>query len=401
MALVFEYLLCGLGIVLFCCALTFLVEIIAGAFELLRSDRDKPELPLRRARLAVLVPAHNESKGILPTIRDILSQLSVGDRLLVIADNCSDDTASVAADAGAEVVRRNDPTRIGKGYAIDFGICNLRESPPEVLVIIDADCRIAEGTLSVLSQQCVRSDRPVQSLYLMFRPAGTLSIHYQLAEFAWRIKNWGRPLGLSALGLPCQLMGTGMAFPWNVIESAELASGSIVEDMKLGLDLAVSGKAALFCPAALVTSEFPSSQAAAQQQRRRWEHGHIGLIRTAPALLWLGATRRNIELVALALDLAIPPLVLLGVMLMTITIISAGSVLFGFTPKATLIAAAGLMVYLTALVISWWRWGRDLLTLRSLGQLAPYALARLKSYARLISRGATAEWIRTERDEKP
>ena len=52
------------------------------------------------------------------------------------------------------------------------------------------------------------------------------------------MKNWVRPLGLSNLNLPCQLMGTGMAFPWELIRSANLASGSIVEDTKLGLELA-------------------------------------------------------------------------------------------------------------------------------------------------------------------
>src|SRR5450759_4916089 len=56
-----------------------------------------------RPRVAVIIPAHNESAGLLPTIGDIKAQLRTGDRLLVVADNCVDDTATVAATAGAEV----------------------------------------------------------------------------------------------------------------------------------------------------------------------------------------------------------------------------------------------------------------------------------------------------------
>jgi hypothetical protein len=89
--------------------------------------------------------------------------------------------------------------------------------------------------------------RPVQSLYLMTAPCES-AINHQVAEFAWRLKNQVRPLGLRALGLPCQLMGTGMAFPWDIIRSAELASGFIVEDLKLGLDLADAGHPPVFCP---------------------------------------------------------------------------------------------------------------------------------------------------------
>src|ERR1700716_1588078 len=57
-----------------------------------------------RRRLAVLVPAHDEASIIEGTIRSIVPQLNESDRLLVVADNCADDTAAVARSAGAEVV---------------------------------------------------------------------------------------------------------------------------------------------------------------------------------------------------------------------------------------------------------------------------------------------------------
>src|SRR5258708_5857810 len=83
-----------------------------------------PTVPINesRRRAAVLVPAHNESTGILPTLSDIKAQLQAGDRLLVVADNCTDDTAGVALAAGAEVSIRSDLKKIGKGYALEWGL---------------------------------------------------------------------------------------------------------------------------------------------------------------------------------------------------------------------------------------------------------------------------------------
>ena len=206
-----------------------------------------------RRRIAALVPAHNESSGVVPTLEDIKAQLRPGDRLLVVADNCSDDTAAVSRSLGAEVVDRHDSERIGKGYALDYGLRHLDGDPPDIVVVIDADCRVEEDAIERLASVCSTTGRPVQARYLMTTPAGSQHTN-QVAEFAWRVKNWVRPLGLGSVGLPCQLVGTGMAFPWHLIRSVDVASGWLVEDLKLGLDLAATGHPPIFCPSARVTS---------------------------------------------------------------------------------------------------------------------------------------------------
>src|SRR5450631_4065374 len=98
----------------------FAVEICAASF--LARRRQAPPMSQRRGTVAVLIPAHDETKGILATLNDIKPQLRPTDRLLVVADNCSDDTAAVAASGGAEVTVRLEPTKIGKGYALDWGL---------------------------------------------------------------------------------------------------------------------------------------------------------------------------------------------------------------------------------------------------------------------------------------
>jgi glycosyltransferase involved in cell wall biosynthesis len=352
-----------------------------------------------RPRVAVLVPAHNESAGIMPTIADIRAQLNHGDRLIIVADNCSDNTARVAVVAGAEVVERNDLSRIGKGYALDFGIRHLSADPPAIVVVIDADCRVLAGTIDRLAAICASTQRPAQALDLMKAPEHS-PINYRVAEFAWRIKNWVRPLGLRTLGLPCQLMGTGMAFPWGLLSSINLASSEIVEDLKLGLDFALAGSPPIFCPDAAVTSEFPASSEAAGLQRQRWEHGHLGMIlKAAPHLIWRALLKHNLSLLVLVLDLAVPPLVILSLITVATMVITSAAYLIGFSSTALIVSIVSSTAFLVAVMLSWSRYGRDLLPPNSFWAVAHYVLAKFSLYQRMMS-GGPAQWNRTDRQKK-
>lgn len=352
--------------------------------------------PGRRPVMAVLVPAHNESSGIAATIDSIRPQLGASDRLLVVADNCTDDTAAVAARTGAEVIERRDSERRGKGHALDFGVRHLESEPPEVVIVIDADCQVEHGAIDVLARWCGRIGRPVQALYLMHAPEnGPLTV--RTAEFAWVVKNWVRPLGSMRLRLPCQLMGTGMAFPWSVLRQAKLANAHIVEDMKLGIELAVAGAPVRFCPEALVTSQFPENARAAQSQRTRWEHGHLGMIvREFPRLLLMAGKRRDIELLALALDLAVPPLALLVALLTGVFGLALVGALTGLSLWPLWLALLALVMLSAAVLAAWWGWGRAVVPFFALVSAPLYVLVKLPLYLKFLTR-RQKEWVRTER----
>jgi cellulose synthase/poly-beta-1,6-N-acetylglucosamine synthase-like glycosyltransferase len=371
----------------------FLIEIVAALALHRRSEQQYA--PLLRRRVAVLVPAHNESIGLLPTLADVKKQLVSDDRLLVVADNCTDDTAAVAKAEGAEVVERYDSERRGKGYALDFGLAYLAKDPAEIVIIIDADCRLTDGTIYELASTCAATHRPVQALYLMRAPAQSRINHY-VAEFAWRIKNCIRPLGLRRLGLPCQLLGTGMAFPWDVIRKADLASGAIVEDLELGLELARAGSPPLFCPTATVTSEFSSSSEGAKTQRLRWEQGHLAMILAVPSLIYHALARENYALLALALDVAVPPLALLALLTVAVTAVAGFATAFGCGSAALTIGAANVSMLGSAVFLAWLRCGRDVLPLRSVFSLLSYVAGKLPLYIQILFRPQKA-WIRTDR----
>ena len=97
----------------------------------------------------------------------------------------------------------------------------------------------------------------------------------RIAEFAMRVKNLARPRGLHRVGVPCGLMGTGMAFPWQVACTAPFASGHLVEDMQLGVQLAQRGMPPLYCEEAGVRSMFAARREGEKSQRTRWRRGQL------------------------------------------------------------------------------------------------------------------------------
>ncbi len=371
-----------------------LVTLAVECFAALVPRRVVPPPFGTRPHLAVLVPAHNESSGLIPTLRDIATQLSPGDRLLVVADNCADDTAEVARARGAEVAERFDPERRGKGYALAFGRDALAADPPEVVIVVDADCRLGPDCLARLA--VAGRARPAQGAYRMTAPAGA-GPGRQIAVFAFLVKNVVRPLGLKHLGAPCLLTGTGMAFPWAVFTAAPLAHGHIVEDMGLAVDLAALGTTAAFVPEAEVWGEFPADDTAAGTQRRRWEHGHLGVIRAGvPRLLVASVRRGRLWLLALALDLAVPPLsaLAMGAMGALAALAACGLLAGNWGPALLLASAVGLAG--VGVLGAWARFGRPTLPARALARAPLYALGKVGLYAGFVWRPQRA-WVRTAR----
>lgn len=351
----------------------------------------------RRPSIAVLIPAHNEAKDIADTIACIREQLLEDDRILVVADNCSDDTAAIALAAGAPVLERHNLQERGKGYALDYGVRHLALHPPEVLIIVDADCRLTPEAIDRLARLSMSARRPVQALYLM-HAALNAGLKMRIAEFAWIVKNQVRPLGFHRLGLPCQLMGSGMAFPWTLISNASLANGHLVEDMKLGIELAQAHAAPLFCPEAGVISYFPVGEDAVRTQRTRWEHGHMSMILSDGwRLLVQGIAQRDRMLIALALDICVPPVALLTLVALGAF---AGTLLSyaAFDLVVPVLMAGSIFLALTlAVMLSWQRFGRDIVSLKDLFAVLGYAFWKIPVYLKFLVH-RQVEWVRSKRD---
>lgn len=201
------------------------------------------------------------------------------------------------------------------------------------------------------------------------------------------------------MGWPCLLTGSGMAFPWPVIQNAPLASGHLVEDMQLGLDLAVAGHAPVFCERALVTSEFPSSDEGLSSQRTRWEHGHLGTIQSQlPRLLAQAVRQRRTGLLGLALDLSVPPLSSLILLTLALATVSMGFAALTGLWWATATPMLALLLLGVGTTSAWYRHGQSTLTPQEMLSIGSYVVHKLPVYLNFFTKRQVA-WIRTRRDD--
>lgn len=395
-------MLSGVVIAIVClpALLTFVwfFEVVAGCFALRKERAPSVEVPGALShRTTVLIPAHNEGAGILPTIRDVQAQLGPNDSILVVADNCTDDTAAIARAAGVEVAVRTDPVRRGKGYALEFGVRHLAPDAPDVVVIMDADCRLGENALRYLSESVLASGRPAQSLYLMLAPENAPP-GKGVNLFAWRVRNWIRPLGLKLFGLPTQLFGTGMAFPFSLLANRDLGNSRLAEDCALGIALASAGYPPLFVGEARVHSHFPVSQAGSESQRVRWEKGHLeNIIDLVPGALVESLRGGKPGLAALAIDMAVPPLSLLVLVTTLCAILGGAAFVLGASPAALVISLLSVVLVALGTVLAWRAVGRDVLPLRELLRLPLHVIRKFGFYQGIASGKASSSWIRTDR----
>ncbi|GAB4108189.1 MAG: glycosyltransferase family 2 protein [Phycisphaeraceae bacterium] len=348
--------------------------------------------------LAVLIPAHNEERVIGTTLNSLLSALPDVGRIVVVADNCTDQTAEVARSYGVDVIERHDTINRGKGFALAAGLDHLSHSPPEVVIIVDADCTVSDNALTDLAVAAHNTNRPTQGIYLM-SPPKTDDAKGVVSAFAFMVKNLARPRGLAMLGLPVPLTGSGMAFPYPQLSTMNLATGNIVEDLALGLACVERGYGPVLCDSVRIHATLPSYDTdAAATQRTRWEHGYLStLFSVTPKLLIRGLTGFKPALIAAAIDLAVPPLSLLVLLaccvwLFLVTIgLMAGSLAPAWFLGLTLVIAGSV------LLLCWARYGRGYLPLRSFLSIPGYILWKLPIYARFLVRRESS-WIRTERN---
>ncbi len=399
---IFEVLITGGHAVLLCVALGLFLLTLVLVTEAVAARRAPlmsitPDFELKEP-FVIVMPAHNEVGTIDRTLPHIIASLPAHGSVLVVADNCTDDTAALARSLGATVIERKDPDRRGKGYAVNFAVRHLTPNPPSFVVILDADCIPDAGALATLLAATHQFKRPVQARYELDEPGIAAGPLARIGTFAWRIKNVLRPTGLVALGVPCLLMGTGMAFPWRTLADADLDTGHLVEDMVLGLQLATRGQGAVFVPEACVRSSIPPSQEGQRSQRTRWETGHLQVIRNhVPRTLMRAAERADWRLLFLGLHAAVPPLALYVLLIVLTTGLAALVALMGgptlaLQVTAILVSSAGL-VFATY----WYRIGRNLLSVLELLQLPWYLITKISVYGRALQ-GRRVSWVRSKRD---
>lgn len=372
----------------------------AGYLALLALAARRRPVAARRddLRFDVIVPAHNEAVGLPATLRSLtaLDYPATRHRIIVIADNCTDETASVARAHGVDVIERHDLTRRGKGFALERAFAqSMLDGFADAVVVIDADSTLSPGALHAFAAAFADGAVAAQADYRV-RNADE-SWRTQLLEYAFTLHHTVRSLGRDRLGWSSGLRGNGMAFRLDTLQRVPYAAFSVVEDIEYGLQLGLAGIAVRYVPDAEVLGDMPTAgDAGARAQRARWEEGRRTLRQQWTTRLLRAAVIGRPLVGDLLADLLIPPLVsfalviaLGGLAALAATLLGAPA--WGATPWA--FAVVALVIYAA----------RGLMLARDPGATVK-ALLRLPVFVawKLVGRRDNAaarqgEWVRTAR----
>ena len=341
------------SVVLIAASLPFLISTAYLAFLSMFSGRLRDATPDRSTRFDILVPAHNEAAGIGKTVASLLAMDYPKDlfRILVIADNCSDDTATRARDAGATVLVRQNAQLRGKGYALAHGYtAALGEGFAQAIVVVDADTSVSRNLLSAFSARFAAGADAVQAEHGV-RNADD-SWRTRLMVIAYALYHTLRSNARERLELSCGLRGNGMGFSADLLRRVPPRAFSVVEDIEYGVTLGLAGTRVMYVHEAEVRGDMPVSSEASAPQRARWEGGRTELIRQHVGPLWRSAKgpSRGLQL-DLAADLLVPPLttvtlwVTIGVVATTLLVVR------GLVPPVAVAPWAAAFVMLVLYVV--------------------------------------------------
>lgn len=366
------------------------------------------ERPLRDfPRFIILVPAHNEEIGIAATLGSIhaLDYPRSSYRVIVIADNCSDQTAKAARACGSEVFERFDADHKSKGYALEYALKKLQLDPtpaPDAIVVIDADTRVDRKLLQAFGNRLLEGEEWLQAYYSVSNPDD--SWRTQLMTYAFGLFNGIWLSGQDVLGLGCSLRGNGMAFAWNALSRQPWRAYGLAEDLEFSWHLRVAGEAVRFVPEARVFGEIISgNQKASKAQRLRWEKGRAELKASFKSQISQMAVPKFKRWLLLS-DLKMPPLsrwlvlTLSGWAASLAAIFMAAGNNLGIAIGTLLLAVYSLALIYFTLYLSLpftrlhlpWRY------LMALTKAPFYILWKLM----LMMSRTPAQWVRTERMKK-
>jgi 1,2-diacylglycerol 3-beta-glucosyltransferase len=366
---------------------------------LLSRQEPGPRALAPHLRFDLIVPSHNEEENIARTVKALLAIDYPRElfRVVVVADNCADATAARAAEAGAEVLVRNDQTLRGKGYALELAFQKSIEGSADAMVVVDADTVVTKNLLTAFAARIEKGAYAVQADYAVRNPDA--SWRTRLMSIAFSAFHQLRSTGRERLGVSCGLRGNGMCFTRAVLEKVPHNAFSIVEDVEYGIRLGEQGFRVHHAGDAHVYGEMVSGEQASRSQRRRWEGGRLQLARQhGPRLLKQGLAKGSPLLLDLGIDVLMPPLSILALSDAAGFVAAALLAIFGGSALPLAAWTFCVLVLLAYVLRGWQISGTGARGLRDLFFAPVYVIWKIALSARGDSK--PKEWVRTER-EKP
>jgi len=351
----------------------------------------------RQLRFEIIVPAHNEAAAISHTVANLqrLDWPTDRYRIVVIADNCTDATAALAAKAGATVLERFDPALRGKGYALLAGFKRSRDDAwADAVAVVDADAEVSPNLLEAFAAQIEQGAHAVQVHYGVLNP--WRSWRTRLLTVAMAAYHVVRSRARERQRVSCGVRGNGWCVTHQLLNEVRYEAFSLAEDIEFGIAIGLAGYRVHYAGEADASQDMTASPQAARKQRQRWEHGRFQLIRSRTLPLLRAAWRRRSPVcLDLALDLLVLPFtyVALGVGFLLIAALLAAWWHPAFMPWVWF--SLGCVLVLVGYVLRGWQLSGT--GARGLVDLLGAPAFVIWKMLLMLSRHQSGEWVRTDR----
>lgn len=269
----------GIWFIFFVCYLYQMYYILVPYIK-----KDKPRAVPRRHRFAVLISARNESNVIGQLLESINAQ-SYPEELIdiyVVADNCTDNTAAIAALHGANVYERFDKVNVGKGYALDFLLKNINHKHGmdyyDGYFVFDADNVLDPHYIEEMN----RSFSSGYEILTSYRNSKNYGDNWISAGYALWFLRESKYLNYSRMlcDTSCAISGTGFMFSKKVAK--ELNGWRyylLTEDIEFTVDHVINHYKIGYCKEAILFDEQPNTFIQSVRQRMRWAKGYFQVMR--------------------------------------------------------------------------------------------------------------------------
>jgi cellulose synthase/poly-beta-1,6-N-acetylglucosamine synthase-like glycosyltransferase len=283
-----------------------LLVCIAGNLRRPRASRTPRAAAVR---LAVVVPAHDEELMIARTVQSLLAAGCAAIAahsaheavpaeweipVFVVAHNCTDRTAAVAAGAGARVIELNKVKVRGKAAALRCGFTAARAVGANAFLVVDADSVASPNLIAATRAALETGAAATQCRYELNLPAsGPIGMQARLRMLAFRGINVLRARGRANLGFSAGIFGNGFAVTDDTLERVPFSADSICEDMEYHVRLVSAGLRVRWVGDAFVHAPLAPGGSAQATQEARWEGGRFHVATRAAGKLLVAVLRGN------------------------------------------------------------------------------------------------------------
>ena len=257
----------------------WLYQVVVSLCSLVKL-KDKPLKVKKDHRFMAIIPAHNEEAVVENLIESLKNQTYNKDLydIYVIADNCTDNTARIAREAGAIVYERFDETKKTKGYALNWFLQQkiAEDAPYDAFFVFDADNIVDKNFIKNMNKKLCQGEDVVQGYRDIKNPADNW-ITAGYAIFYWQMHRFYH-LARYNIGLSPLLNGTGFMVRFDVVKPQGWDTETLTEDIEFSLKRIIKGKKLGWATDAIVYDEQPTGFRQSWSQRSRWTVGHMQCI---------------------------------------------------------------------------------------------------------------------------